>query len=252
MPSEAGRRSPFRSPLPNASAPLSSDFFLRPGMSAHVKPRATEPFFTTKRPGEGTGLGLAMAHGFVQQTGGRLEIDTEVGRGTEIAMYFPVIAERDPAGPTEPRFVPQPVNNQTAPLILVVDDSPEIAAIAAETLTDVGYQVVVAHSGEEGLQRLAELAEAVSLVFTDVVMPGGMNGLVFAAQIRAQYPEVPVLLTTGYNNDLAVEGPQPEGMDVIGKPYRRTELLDRIQSTLRHGVRTGPRRETSDFGHAEG
>jgi PAS domain S-box-containing protein len=224
------------------------------GMPPHVKARATEPFFTTKGPGEGTGLGLAMAHGFVQQTGGRLEIDSEVGRGTEIVMLFPVADMREPDGDEEERPRTLPVHATAAPLILVVDDSREIASIAEDVLQEAGYAVVVAHSGEEGLKRLGEAAGdgGFALVFSDIVMPGGMNGLVFAAEIRARYPDLPVLLTTGYNSDLVVEGPQPHGMDVIGKPYRRTELLGRVQAALRRGVRTGPGRQTSDFGHVEG
>ena len=229
------------------------------GMPPHVVARAPEPFFTTKGPGHGTGLGLAMAHGFVEQSRGRLEIDSEPGRGTTIRMYFPRFVERDepeasvsgaPQG-----FRPSAVDAATAPpLILVVDDSHEIADMAQEALSDIGYRVVVAHSAEEALKRFNEAAEAKDpflLMFSDVLMPGGDNGLVLAERLRERSPATPVVLTTGYNDEMAVDGPAHTGFDVLGKPYKRSELIDRVQAALRRGARTGPGRETSDFGHAQ-
>lgn len=228
------------------------------GMAPHILARATEPFFTTKSRGEGTGLGLAMAHGFVQQSGGRLEIESAVGRGTSIRMLFPVHEQRadenehaeNLAGKQARSF-----DNPTAPpLILVVEDSREAAAMAGETLQDIGYRVVIAHSAEEALERFEEAqssGDSFKLVFTDVIMPGGANGLVLAEQVAARDPSVPVLLTTGYNDEMAINEPQPHAMDVLGKPYRRSELIDRVQIALRRGARTGPRRQSSDFGHAQ-
>jgi len=228
------------------------------GMAPHILARATEPFFTTKARGEGTGLGLAMAHGFVQQSGGRLEVESVVGRGTTVRMLFPVVRQQaDGIGPAEPTtgYQARPLDNVTAPpLILVVDDSHEAAAMAAETIQDVGYRVVVAHSAEEALERFDEAqadGDGFKLVFSDVIMPGGANGITLAEKVRERDPEVPVLLTTGYNDEMAIDGPQPQAMDVLGKPFRRTELIDRVQSALRRGARTGPGRRASDFGHAK-
>ena len=227
-------------------------------MAPHIAARATEPFFTTKGRGEGTGLGLAMAHGFVQQSGGRLEVDSAVGRGTTIRMLFPVVRHRTgEPGQTEPTsgYQARPLDNMTAPpLVLVVDDSREAAAMAAEALQDVGYRVVIAHSAEEAFERFEEAhasGDGFKLVFSDVIMPGGANGLVLAEQVTRCDPAVPVLLTTGYNDEMAIDGPQPHAMNVLGKPYRRSELIDRVQAALRRGARTGPGRQTSDFGHAE-
>jgi len=228
------------------------------GMPPHVVARATEPFFTTKPSGEGTGLGLAMAHGFVQQSGGRLEIDSTPGVGTTIRMLFPRLKAEaeDTSHATRPSgYRTQPLDQMAAPpLILVVDDLPEAAMIAAEALQDVGYRVVIAHSAEEALKRFGEAAataDAFKLVFSDVIMPGGANGMVLAERIHEQDPAVPILLTTGYNDEMARNGPQAGAMDVLGKPYRRSELIDRVQAALRRGARTGPERETSDFGHAQ-
>jgi PAS domain S-box-containing protein len=228
------------------------------GMAPHIVARATEPFFTTKPRGEGTGLGLAMASGFVQQSGGRLEIDSGVGRGTTVRMLFPILerqADEFAPGTAPTGYQTRPLDNPTAPpLVLVVDDSREAAAMAGEALQDIGYRVVVAHSAEEALQRFDEAhgsGDAFKLVFSDVIMPGGANGLVLAKHVADRDPTVPVLLTTGYNDEMAIDGPQPHAMDVLGKPYRRSELIDRVQAALRRGARTGPGRMTSDFGHAQ-
>ena len=228
------------------------------GMAPHIQSRAIEPFFTTKGHGEGTGLGLAMAHGFVQQSGGRLEIESVVGRGTTIRMILPRDVPRADGGDEANRatgYRTRPLDASTAPsLILVVDDSREAVAMAGETLQDIGYRVVLAYSAEEALQRFDEAAasgDGFKLVFTDVIMPGGANGITLAEQVRERDPSVPVLLTTGYNDEMAIDGPQPDAMDVLGKPYRRSEMIDRVQAALRRGARTGPERETSDFGHAQ-
>ncbi len=228
------------------------------GMAPHIVARATEPFFTTKSRGEGTGLGLAMAHGFVQQSGGRLEIESAVGQGTTIRMLFPVFRQKaDVAEHVEAQtgYQARPLDHLTAPpLVLVVDDSREAAAMAGEALQDIGYRVVIAHSAEEALERFEEAqagGDGFKLVFSDVIMPGGANGLVLAEQVSRLDPSVPVLLTTGYNDEMAIDGPQPHAMDVLGKPYRRSELIDRVQAALRRGARTGPGRQSSDFGHAK-
>lgn len=228
------------------------------GMAPHIAARATEPFFTTKPRGEGTGLGLAMVHGFVQQSGGRLEIESEIGRGTTIRMLFPGCEEElEDSGEIvgAAGYRARPLDGSTAPLILVVDDSAEAAALAGEALQDIGYRVITAHSGEEALSRFDAVRSAgddIKLVFSDVIMPGGMNGLVLAEQIKLRDPNVPVLLTTGYNDEMAMrQGPQPAGLEVLGKPYRRSELIDRVQAALRRGARTGPGRQTSDFGPAQ-
>jgi PAS domain S-box-containing protein len=228
------------------------------GMPPHVRARATEPFFTTKPQGQGTGLGLAMAQGFVQQSGGRLEIDSEPGRGTIVRMIFPRHLrdkENRQAEARQSGYHARPVDDLTAPpLILVVDDNREIAHMAQEALTDTGYRVTVAYGAEQALERFDEAKAAgdpFRLVFSDVLMPGGANGLVLAEWVSQRDPEVPVLLTTGYNDEMSLDGPQAVALEVLGKPYKRSEMIDRIQAALRRGVRTGPGRETSDFGHAE-
>ena len=119
---------------------------------------------------------------------------------------------------------------------------------------DIGYRVVVSHSAEQGLIRFEEALAAgdpLKLVFSDVLMPGGANGIVLAEQVRALDATTPVILTTGYNDEMSLDGPQDAASEVLGKPYRRSELIDRVQAALRRGARTGPGRETLDFGHAQ-
>ena len=224
------------------------------GMPPHILARATEPFFTTKGIGQGTGLGLAMAHGFVQQSGGRLEIDSELGRGTTVRMIFPkLVAAKEDRDSPPPGYRSTPVDQSAPPLILVVDDSLEIAGMAGDALVDIGYRVTIAYTAEDAFKHYEEASAAgdpFRLVFSDVLMPGGANGLMLAEWVRERDPAVPVLLTTGYNDDMSLDGPKPGSLEVLGKPYKRSEMIDRIQAALRHGARTGPERKTSDFGPA--
>lgn len=227
------------------------------GMPAEVLERATEPFFTTKGVGQGTGLGLAMASGFVRQSGGRLEIDSEPGRGTAVTMIFPIAhaslaaaAEEQAAEPTA--AAPTPPTGYVDH-VLIVEDNEEVLAIASEILTSAGYRVTTAISGEQGL-RTFEAVHAddhIDLLFTDLVMPGGMNGLMLADAVIEHDPTVSVLLTTGYNEELVVNGPRKRTTDVLSKPYRRSELLDRVRQALNRRGSGGPRRQRSDFGAAE-
>ena len=223
------------------------------GMTPEVIERAIEPFFTTKGVGKGTGLGLAMASGFVQQSRGRLELESTPGEGTTVRMLFPVATrdERDLA--PEPQQNSKPASsNQSGAHILVVEDSPEVLALAREILEEVGYRITTAETGEEGLAAFRSAPEgSIDLVFTDLVMPGGINGIVLAQEIAKIAPDVPVLMTTGYNEELVADGPLRSGLDVLGKPYRRTDLLDRVRQALNRKGDGGPRRHISDYGSAE-
>ncbi|WP_242151538.1 PAS domain-containing protein [Sphingomonas sp. BAUL-RG-20F-R05-02] len=222
------------------------------GMPDHVIARAIEPFFTTKGTGKGTGLGLAMASGFVQQSRGRLEIESVVGQGTLVRMLFPVAAvdvEDEATSPArrEPQAPPPTAH------ILVVEDSPDVLALARENLEASGYRVSTAEDGDAGLAAFTRLhaTDPVDLVFTDLVMPGSMNGLRLAEEVAALDTNVAILMTTGYNEELVAEGPERHGRDVLGKPYRRNELLNRVAQALANHGKTAARRTPSDFGSAE-
>ena len=228
------------------------------GMPPEVAERAAEPFFTTKPVGKGTGLGLAMASGFARQSRGRLEIDSRFGRGTSIRMLFPVVgtAEAD-ADADRPAELPAPAvaraEGGRAEHILVVEDSAEVLALAEEILASAGYRVATAITAEDGLRVFDAMGgeDGIDLVFTDLVMPGGMNGLALADAIRARDPGVSVLLTTGYNEELVVGDPRKRAADVLSKPYRRSELLDRVRQALNRRGEGGARRTPSDFGAVE-
>ncbi|WP_300973154.1 histidine kinase famiy protein [Sphingomonas sp. LHG3406-1] len=224
------------------------------GMSSDVIDRAIEPFFTTKGQGKGTGLGLAMASGFVQQSRGRLEIESEEGKGALIRMLFPIT--RDVA--EEPlRLTAESATSERRSLhsehLLVVEDSAEVLELAVELLGAAGYRVTTAESGEIALRLFEQSPPGTfDLLFTDLVMPGGINGLALADEILKRDPAVGVLLTTGYNEELVISGPERPHRDVLGKPYRRSELLDRVRQALDNRVNAGDvRRTPSDYGAAE-
>ncbi|WP_046861588.1 histidine kinase famiy protein [Microvirga massiliensis] len=202
------------------------------GMLPHVLERATEPFFTTKSQGKGTGLGLAMVHGFVQQSLGRLEIESERGKGACIRMLFPAAAGKAMAAPRTHRDASRPEPLGQAETILVVEDSADVLELAHEHLTGLGYTVLTARDADEALAAFDRAEGKIDLLFTDLVMPGSMNGLALADVIRERAPGIGILLTTGYNDELLREGPATAGADVLGKPYRRTELADRVRSAL--------------------
>jgi PAS domain S-box-containing protein len=225
------------------------------GMKPDVVNRATEPFFTTKKEGKGTGLGLAMASGFVQQSRGRLEIESAMDQGTLIRMLFPVsqLQEAEEMGSSrENALMPPEVPTSAAEHILVVEDSAEVLELATEILTAAGYRVTTAESGELALRIFDQVRPGTfDLLFTDLVMPGGMNGLMLAEEVTTRQPDIAVLMTTGYNEELVASGPTALAKDVLGKPYRRSELLDRLRQSLNNRHHDKERRTPSDYGAAE-
>ena len=201
------------------------------GMSPEVAKRATEPFFTTK--GLGTGLGLAMVHGFVQQSQGRLDIESEPGRGTRVRMVFPVAqgAQHEDGG-ADAASTAEDEGRKCR--ILVVEDNEDVRELAEAMLAAADYDVVSAPSGEEALALLER--QSVDLVFTDVIMPGGMNGLQLIEKVHEARPGMPVLVTTGYMDELPARGAQGQVLEVLAKPYDHQDLLDRVHAAL-HGRR---------------
>lgn len=224
------------------------------GMTPDVAERAVEPFFTTKGVGKGTGLGLAMASGFVRQSGGRLEIDSRPGEGTAIRMLFPVMRADEQPERTAPRTTSAPpLAEGEVHHILAVEDNEEVLSIAREILEGAGYRVSTALSAEEGLAvfERTHAHDHIDLLFTDLVMPGGMNGLALADAVHERDPAVSILMTTGYNEELVVNGPRARATDVLSKPYRRAELLDRVRQALNRRGEGQPRRRASEFGSAQ-
>lgn len=221
------------------------------GMTPEVLRRAHEPFFTTKGVGKGTGLGLAMATGFAQQSRGRLEIESVPGEGTTVRFLLPVarqsaVSERDEP---EPRTFSSRATGGPEH-VLVVEDQAEVLELAREILEGAGYRVTTAIDAAQALEIFERLDGQIDLLFTDVLMPGGMNGVQLAEEVARRRPGLPILLTTGYNDEMVVAGPERRGLDVLGKPYRRAELTDRVRQALTKGG-AKERRQPSDFGSAE-
>jgi PAS domain S-box-containing protein len=220
------------------------------GMPPHVLERAVEPFFTTKGAGKGTGLGLAMVHGFSQQSHGRLEIESEPGRGSIVRLILPTSDAAAPVAVAAVESDRRETMADNAQTILVVEDSEDVLTLAVEYLTGLGYGVVTASDAEEAMRVFERDPDGVDLLFSDVIMPGGMNGLALAEEIAKRRPDLPILLTTGYNDEMFAEGPRRTSMDVLGKPYRRSELSDRVNAALNSS--RGARRTPSNFVAAEG
>ncbi|PQP00954.1 hybrid sensor histidine kinase/response regulator [Massilia phosphatilytica] len=206
------------------------------GMSPEVLRRATEPFFTTKGPG--TGLGLAMVHGFVQQSHGRLEIDSRPGEGTTVRMIFPVADNgqdmADGTGSDDDDALPDSSDGDASgdnrPSVLVVEDNDDVRELAESVLGMAGYAVLAAASGEQALDVLRRGAR-VDLLFTDVIMPGGMNGLQLVDAARELRPRLPVLVTTGYMDELPERG-QGQRLNILAKPYKHGDLLEQVEAAL--------------------
>jgi signal transduction histidine kinase len=190
------------------------------GMTAEVRARATEPFFTTKPIGKGTGLGLAQVYGIAQQFGGTLRIDSEVGVGTTIRILLPTAAERRATARTEADGAPEPSRHPGAE-ILVVEDDADVRAFLTSTLEGLGYRVKAAESGDEGLRLLGETRPDIMLV--DYAMPG-LNGADVARAARSSNPELPIVFVTAHADTDALSTAIEPSAPVLLKPFGAREL----------------------------
>jgi PAS domain S-box-containing protein len=198
------------------------------GMTPEVLEQACEPFFTTKPEGEGTGLGLSMAYGFVKQSRGHFKIYSEVGHGTTVKMYF--LRSFDAETDTPPHSS-QPAVGGTE-TILVVEDDIAVQATVVEMLTSLGYTVLKADDAESALTILKSGA-AIDLLFTDVVMPGKLRSPELARQAKLLIPTIEVLFTSGYTQNAIVHGGRLDpGVQLLSKPYRREQLARKIRQLL--------------------
>ena len=200
------------------------------GMSEEVRRKAFEPFFTTKPVGAGTGLGLSMVYGFVKQSGGHIQLYSEVGRGTSVRIYLPyaegAAAERGPA--TDAKRADLPKGSET---ILLVEDDPRLRRVLSRRLRSLGYEVIEADNGAGALAELAARPN-IELVFTDMVMPGGMTGFELAQAAQALKPEVRILFTSGYAEPAIARLGLSAGA-WLKKPYTADELAEKVREVLR-------------------
>jgi len=204
------------------------------GMDKATKEKVFEPFFTTKEAGKGTGLGLSMVYGFVRQSNGHIRIYSEVGEGTTIKIYLPRLIGSDEE-PAEILANKPAMVKGSGEVILVVEDEPALRAYAVEALRDLGYRVLQAADGREALVIVEQHPE-IELLFTDVVLTGGMNGRALADQINRHKPDLPVLYTTGYTaNAIVHNGRLDPGMHLISKPFTYAELASKVRRMLDGG-----------------
>ena len=201
------------------------------GMTPEVAERVFEPFFTTKDVGEGTGLGLSMVHGFVEQSGGFVEIDSNVGKGTSIRIYFPCTAEvPDEAKPVEGQ---SSAVSEVSGTVLVVEDDPDVRDLVVQLLSNLGCEILEAADGAEALAHIDGGAH-IDLLFTDVVLPNGMSGTEIAEAANRRIPDVKVVLTSGYpkrdDNTRAIDA---KGSWFLRKPYRVGELAEILATALK-------------------
>ena len=203
------------------------------GMTQETIDRCFEPFFTTKAAEKGTGLGLSMVYGFVKQSGGHIKIYSEVGHGTSVKIYLPradrqaqtrVMSDRAADAPTRGREV-----------VLVVEDNTDLRTVMVKQLTDLGYETREAENAKAALVALDKYPE-VDLLFTDIIMPGGMTGVELAREVRRLHPQIKILLTSGYTARAMANGFHDiEGLELLQKPFRKNDLAQKIRHILDKG-----------------
>jgi CheY-like chemotaxis protein len=197
------------------------------GMSRETIERVFEPFFTTKAFGEGTGLGLSQVFGFAKQLGGAVTVESTPGEGSTFTIYLPAshaaAADAERANGVGARG-----------RVLVVEDDVLVAELAAGMLGELGFDPTVSHSGKEALEKLAQ-GDRPRLVFTDIVMPGGISGIELAGRVRKRFPELPILLTTGYSEEVGGS----HGFPVLQKPYELESLAAALAKLLKSELAAG-------------
>jgi PAS domain S-box-containing protein len=197
------------------------------GMTEEVKARAFEPFFTTKDIGRNSGLGLSQAYGFAKQSGGALILESLFGKGTKVSLRLPAMPSLSvPQAPEQPALHSPPASRAT---VLLVEDDPSVAELAVGLLQGAGYEVVTVTTAAAALDALRN-GLRVDLLFSDIMMPGGMNGAELARVVREEFPSVFVLLATGYAQ--AAAHALSQEFSLIRKPYGRARLLDELTKIL--------------------
>ncbi len=201
------------------------------GMTPDVLAKAFDPFFTTKEVGRGSGLGLSQVYGFAKSIGGHVRIYSEVGVGTTVRLFVPRSATQPRVAKTMVADLPmRPAQGDEA--ILVVEDDADVLELAIEGLTGLGYEVLSAANAAQALDILRS-DKPINLMFSDIIMPGGMNGVQLAVEARRIRPEMKVLLTSGYTAQaLKLEHGLPDDLEVLGKPYRSEDLATKLRIVM--------------------
>ena len=200
------------------------------GMSDEVRQRAFEPFFTTKPTGAGTGLGLSMVYGFVKQSGGHIQIYSELEQGTSVRIFLPLAEAVQTSGELAPGAAEKDAMPRGSETILVVEDDARVRRVTTARLRSLGYEVIEADNGAAAFPLLAAHPK-IAMIFTDVVMPGGMNGDELAEAALAAKPDLKVLFTSGYAEPAVAR----QGLGAgawLKKPYTAAELAEKVREIL--------------------
>ena len=196
------------------------------GIPAHLLARVFEPFFTTKSVGKGSGMGLSMVYGFARQSGGHVTIDSTEGQGTTVRLFLPVAA--GPAEEPEPEDVDTAEWNANGLRALVVEDQESVLRTVTRMLRQLGFDVAPAMSAEAALDEL-ETGGPFDVLFTDIVLPGVMDGVALAEEIRARSPATRILLTSGFTeHSLSAADMASPDVDFLAKPYKRQDLQSKF------------------------
>lgn len=213
------------------------------GMAPEVVARAFDPFFTTKPMGQGTGLGLSMVYGFAHQSGGNVRIESRAGQGTEVRLLLPRhLVETAPAEPADAE--PPLEAGSRKGVVMVVDDEADIRAVMSEVLELQGYTVLAACDAPQALRLLQDARP--DMLVTDVGLPNGMNGRQLADHVRVQWPQLPVLMVTGYAESTVMKNEKlPAQMEILTKPFAMNALVDKVGGMLTQGIAAEQGTETA-------
>jgi CheY-like chemotaxis protein len=204
------------------------------GIPADVLPRIFDPFYTTKAEDKGTGLGLATVYGIAQQHNSWIEVASEVGRGTEFTVWFPQLLGRPGAALSPAAPVASPSGHET---LLLVEDKDEVRAVVQGLLARKGYRVLAATDGPDALRLWAQHRDEIALLFTDVVMPGGINGRELAERLRTDRPSFKVVYCSGYDaNILGGDTLAAPGTRFLAKPFDVAQAVRLVREMLDHPV----------------
>jgi CheY-like chemotaxis protein len=206
------------------------------GIEKEKLERIFEPFFTTKGIGKGTGLGLAMVYGFVKQSGGHIRVYSEVGQGTTVKIYLPRYSDNANMAsvprPSPEAPIAESPRARKGEIILLVEDDVGVSEYAVSVLEDLGYRVLTAQDGTEGLE-IYNKAKRIDLLFTDVVLGGELNGRQLADVVKKLKPSLPVLFTTGYTRNAIIHhGKLDADVNLLSKPYTQRDLALKVRAVI--------------------